>query len=109
MSPTTRGKVCVQMPLSLKGSTKTSILCTKSTTCYPQLPEYLTVRNSQKQTVAKAAGLCTPFNNVVTDQTCVSVPRCKRGLRIFALTETSQSWYSSSIQFNETRDIFDRY
>ena len=46
-----------------KGSTKTSMLCMKSTTCSPQLPEYLTVRNSQKQkqTVAKAAGLCTPF------------------------------------------------
>ena len=47
----------------LKGSTETSMLCTKSTTCSPQLPEYLTVRNSQKQkqTIAKAAILCTPF------------------------------------------------
>ena len=47
-----------------KGSTKTRMLCAKSTTCSPQLPEYLTVRNSQKQkqTTAKAAGLCIPFN-----------------------------------------------
>ena len=48
----------------IKGSTKTSMLCAKSMTCSPQLPEYLTVRNSQKQqqTIAKAAGLFTPFN-----------------------------------------------
>ena len=47
------------------GSTKTSMLCVKSTTCSPQLPEYLTVRNSQeqKQTIAKASGLCTPFKD----------------------------------------------
>ena len=43
-------------------SKKTSILCAKSATCSPQLPEYLTVRNSQKQTqrIAKTAGLCIP-------------------------------------------------
>ena len=33
----------------LKGSTKTSMLWAKSVTCSAQLPEYLTVRNSQKQ------------------------------------------------------------
>ena len=39
------------------------MLCAESMTCSPQLPEYLTVRNSQKQqqTIAKAAGLRTPF------------------------------------------------
>ena len=68
-----RSKNLLQLPkrsantFGVKGSTKTSMLCTKSTTCSPQLPEYLTVRNSQKQkqTVAKAAGLCTPFNSLV--------------------------------------------
>ena len=51
----------------IKGSKKTSMLCAKSTTCSAQLPELLTVRNSQKQkqTIAKAAGLCTPFNDEV--------------------------------------------
>ena len=50
---------------SFKGSTKTGMLCAKSNTCSPQLPEYLTVRYSQrqKQTIAMAAGLCTPFNS----------------------------------------------
>ena len=48
-----------------KGSTKTSMLFAKSVTCSPQLPEYLTVRNPQKQytMMAKAAGLYTPFKN----------------------------------------------
>ena len=39
------------------------MLCTKSVTCSAQLSEKLTVRKShkQKQTMAKAAGLGTPF------------------------------------------------
>ena len=47
------------------------MLCAKSTTCSAQLPEYLTVRNSrkQKQTIAKVAGLCTPFKLTPTNFT----------------------------------------
>ena len=50
-----------------KGSTKISMLCAKSTTFSPQLPENLTVRNSHKQqtTIAKAAGLCPPFKEML--------------------------------------------
>ena len=50
--------------LSLQGVTKTSMLRTKSMRRSAQLPEQLTVRNSQKQMMAKAARICTPFKVV---------------------------------------------
>ena len=56
-------QIVSQYTTSIIGSAKTTMFCVNSVTCSPQLPEQLTVRNSQKQkpTIAKAAGLCTPF------------------------------------------------
>ena len=59
----TLGVLASNLITLFKGSTKTGMLCAKSKTCSPQLPEYLTVRYSQrqKQTIAMAAGFCTPL------------------------------------------------
>ena len=47
----------------LKERTKTSMLCTKSVTCPGKLPEYslYEIHKTKTQTMAKPAGLCTPF------------------------------------------------
>ena len=55
---------------SLEGNRMTSMLSTKSATCYPQLPEQLTVQNSQKQkqTIAKLLVFVLPLKAWLENQ-----------------------------------------